>query len=121
MQKGIIRFIHSLPVAWLPTPGKRLMVDGISADKVAELCKGREIVSHIRYPSHCEIVSAELGIDLKESGENAQSPFNLLEREMLILAITVPGTTRVQYMVCWDATAARRLTYGKHPIGSGGE
>lgn len=105
MQKGIIRFIHSLPVAWLPTPGKRLMVDGIPADKVSELCKGREIVSHIRYPSHCEIVSAELGIDLKESGENAPSPFNLEEREMLILAITAPSTTRVQYMVCWDATA----------------
>jgi len=101
--KDSIRFVHALPNSWLPAPGKRLLIDGISADRLAEICKGREIISHVRYEDHCSRISLELGINLQPSGVNAPNPFN--HDGMLVVASLTPGSQQISYVICWDATA----------------
>jgi len=101
--KNSIRFVHALPNAWLPTPGNRLLIDGISSDRLSEICQGREIVSHVRYEDHVKRINADLGINLEPSGVNAPNPFN--SKDLLVVAALQPGSLNVSYMICWDATA----------------
>lgn len=103
MKKGVIRFVHALPNAWLPVPGNRLLIDGITAEKLAKHCQCCEVVSHVRYQDHCDRISAELGIVLEPSGVNAPNPFNT--GNTLVVASLTPGTTTITYVICWDATA----------------
>jgi hypothetical protein len=99
----VIRFVHALPNAWLPTPGNRLVIDGIEADRLAEMCQDMEVVSHVRYEDHCDRISKELGVRLEPSGVNAPNPFNC--KDILIVATLSPGTTSIQYTIVWDGTA----------------
>lgn len=97
-----IRFVHALPNAWLPSPGNRLVIDGISAPDLAAKCQGQEVVSHVRYEDHCDRISKDLGIKLEASGVNAPSPFNC--QDCLVVASLNPGTTQINYVIVWDGT-----------------
>ncbi len=97
------RFVHAMPNAWFPAPGKNLVITGISAADLARLCQGREVISHVRYEDHAQRISAELGIDLQASGINAPNPFNC--EDCLVVASASPGSTQITYVMVWDGTA----------------
>ncbi len=99
-----IHFVHAFPNAWFPVDGRHLVLTGISANELAEMCKRTEVISHIRYEDHAARVSDELGIHLEASGVNAPSPFNL--KGLLVVASLQPGTTQIQYVLVQDGTAA---------------
>lgn len=102
-RKPPIRFVHALPNAWFPAPGKSLVVTGISPEDLAQLCQEREIVSHIRYDDHASRISKELGIELVASATNSPSPWEC--DGLIIVASLSPGTTDIKYVKIWDATA----------------
>lgn len=101
--KSVIRFVHAMPNAWFPAPGKNLVLKGVTAEWLSKACKSREIISHIRYEDHADRISAELGINLPSSGVNAPNPFNCTD--MLVVASLSPGSSTVSYVVVYDATA----------------
>lgn len=95
-------FVHALPNAWLPVAGKILVVEGITAEKLAKKLQDAEIVSHVRYEDHCQRISDELGINLQSSGVNAPSPYNFSGQ--LVVASLTPGTTEINYVLVHDGT-----------------
>jgi len=99
-----IRFVHALPNSWFPAPGKNLVISGISASDLAAKCKGKEVLSHVRYEDHAGKVAVELGIDLLASGVNAPSPYNC--RDLLVVASASPGSAEISYLLVWDGSAA---------------
>lgn len=101
--KGSIRFVHAMPNAWFPAPGKNLILKGISAERLSEICKGREVISHVRYDDHADRVSKELGINLPSSGVNAPNPFNC--NDCLVVASLSPGSSTISYVMVYDGTA----------------
>ena len=101
--KGSIRFVHAMPNAWFPSPGKSLVIKGIEAERLSQICKGREIVSHVRYEDHADRISQELGIDLQASGVNAPNPFNC--PDALVVASFSPGSASISYVLVYDGTA----------------
>ena len=100
----IYAFVHALPNAWLPTPDKSLVIEGISIDKLKARLKDAEVVSHVRYEDHCKRISNDLGVDLQPSGINAPSPYNF--RGYLVVASLTPGTTEINYVLVHDGTAS---------------
>lgn len=102
--KPIYGFVHALPNAWLPVPGKYLTVQGISAEHLKQRLAntGAEVVSYVRYEDHAVRISQELGIDLEASGANAPSPYT--SDCVLVVAALTPGTTSVNYMLVHDGT-----------------
>ena len=104
--KMAIRLVHALPNSWLPTPGNNLVVSGISAADLALKCQGKEIISHVRYEDHAARISKELGISLAASGVNAPTPFEC--NDLLVVASLSPGSSQINYVMVWDATAVLR-------------
>jgi hypothetical protein len=68
----------------------------MTAAEVATACQGASVISHVRYPDHAEAISAELGIALEASGENAPNPVD--SNDQFIAAIRSPGSVAIQYV-----------------------
>lgn len=91
-----IRFVHALPNSWLPAADKALKLVGLTTEQAAALCKGAEIISHVRYEDHALRISVELGIELEASGVNAPNPFNT--DDTLIVATAAPYSSVINYI-----------------------
>lgn len=101
-----IHFLHAMPVAWRPAPGKYLVTEGLGVDRLREMCAKAKIVSHVRYEDHAARISEELVINLPASGVNAPSPFNLPKGHILVVASLQPGSTDISYVSVFDGTSA---------------
>lgn len=99
---SIIRLIHALPNAWLPSPGQYLRTKGINITEVKEALKGRYIESYIRYESLAAKVSEDTGFDVVANGANCPSPFE--SRIPIILCSMSPGETEVKYVYVYDGS-----------------
>ena len=101
-----IHVIHALPNSFLPTPGNRLYVVGISIETAKELVKENDLISHVRYPDFCEKLSSLLGVEISPSGENCPTPIGLAN-EAFILASQSPGSVDVNFYHLYDGSKER--------------
>ena len=98
-----LNITHALPNSFLPAPGSRLTVVGLSLGEAKALVqKADTLANYVRYPDFAEELGKLLGVELPEAGLNCPAPD---WKNGLLVCSLVPGSEEIRFYKVYDSSS----------------
>lgn len=98
-----LNITHALPNSFLPAPGSRLTVVGLSLGEAKALVqKAATLANYVRYPDFSNKLGELFGVQLPEAGLNCPPPSH---GEGLLVCSLSPGTSEIRFYRVYDSTS----------------